>query len=35
VRESETLAYSVTNSGMAQALVKAQITVNGTTLNFS
>jgi hypothetical protein len=35
VQETETLTYSVTSNGTVQALVKAQITVNGTTLNFS
>jgi hypothetical protein len=35
VQESETLTYSVTSDGTGTALVKAQITVNGTTLTFT
>jgi hypothetical protein len=34
VQETETLTYSVASDGTVQALVQAQITVNGTTLNF-
>jgi len=35
VQETETLTYSVTSDGTGIALVKAQITVNGTTLTFT
>lgn len=35
VQETETLTYSVASDGTVGALVKAQITVNGTTLTFT
>jgi hypothetical protein len=35
VQETETLTYSVASDGTVQALVRAQITVNGTTLTFT
>jgi hypothetical protein len=35
VQETETLTYSVASDGTVEALVKAQITVNGTTLTFT
>ena len=34
VQETETLTYSLATNGTVQALVQAQITVNGTTLTF-
>jgi hypothetical protein len=34
VQETETLTYSVASDGTLQALVQAQITINGTTLTF-
>jgi hypothetical protein len=34
LQETETLTYSVAGDGTVQALVQAQITVNGTTLPF-
>jgi len=35
VQETETLTYAVAQDGTVQALVQAQITVNGTTLTFN
>lgn len=34
VQETETLTYSIASDGTVQALVQAQVTVNGTTLTF-
>jgi hypothetical protein len=34
VQETETLTYSVASDGTIQALVQAQVTLNGTTLTF-
>ena len=34
VQETETLTYSIASDGTLQALVQAQITVNGTTITF-
>jgi hypothetical protein len=35
VQESETLTYSIGSDGTVQALVQAQITLNGTTVTFN
>ena len=34
VQETETLTYSIASDGTLQALVQAQVTVNGTTITF-